>query len=122
MSKTVPAPISLETIARTAHEVNRAYCAAIGDKSQPAWADAPQWQRDSAVQGVQFHLDNPGAGPDASHNEWLRVKFAAGWVHGPVKNPDLKQHPCMVPYELLPLEQRVKDYLFAAVVHGMVGQ
>lgn len=48
-------------IARVCHEVNRAYCAALGDLSQPPWADAPEWQRKSALNGVAFALCNPVA-------------------------------------------------------------
>jgi hypothetical protein len=108
-----------EQIARVCHEVNRAYCQAIGDNSQPAWEDAPQWQRDSALNGVQMHLANPKAGPDESHNTWLKEKADAGWKYGPVKDPDAKEHPCFVPYDQLPVEQKAKDYLFRGVVHAL---
>lgn len=108
-----------EQIAKVAHEVNRAYCFALGDSSQEAWEDAPQWQRDSAINGVNFHLENPTAGPDHSHNEWLKEKQATGWKYGPVKNQETKEHPCFVPYEELPVEQKAKDYLFRGVVHAM---
>ena len=100
------------------HEVNRAYCQALGDTSQPAWDDAPAWQRDSAMNGVAFHLQNPGAGPDHSHNEWLKEKEATGWKYGPIKDPELKEHPCFVPYDRLPTDQKAKDYLFRATVHA----
>ena len=109
----------IERIARIAHEVNRAYCLALGDTSQPKWEDAPDWQRKSAINGVQFHIDNPDAGPDHSHNEWLKEKQADGWSYGPVKNPALKEHPCFVPYDQLPKEQQAKDYLFRGVVHAL---
>jgi hypothetical protein len=46
-------------------------------------------------------------------------KEADGWKHGPVKDPEKKEHPCMVPYGQLPAEQRAKDYLFIAVVKAM---
>lgn len=105
--------------ARTAHEVNRAYCQAIGDNSQPTWADAPLWQRTSAIEVVRFHQDNPEATPENSHESWLKTKVADGWVYGPVKDPEKKEHPCMRPYAELPLELRVKDHLFRAVVHAM---
>lgn len=108
-----------EQIAKVAHEVNRAYCLALGDTSQVAWEDAPQWQRDSAINGVNFHLANPTAGPDHSHNEWLKEKQEAGWKYGPVKDAEKKEHPCFVPYEELPVEQQAKDYLFRAVVHEL---
>lgn len=111
--------MNISEIARVAHEINRAYCEALGDSSQPEWSDAPDWQRESAINGVRFHLDNPSAGPEHSHESWLDEKEAAGWKYGPVKDPEAKEHPCFVPYEALPVEQRAKDYLFRAVVHAL---
>ncbi|WP_157266473.1 RyR domain-containing protein [Azohydromonas aeria] len=109
----------LERIARTCHEANKALCEAHGDHSQKPWADAEQWQRDSTVAGVQFAIDNPDAGPDAQHNAWMADKLRDGWTWGPVKNPELKLHPCIVPYSDLPAEQRAKDYVFKAIVGAM---
>lgn len=106
-------------IARACHEINRAYCAAIGDNSQPSWEDAPEWQRTSAVNGVHFHLANPEASPSASHESWWAEKKADGWTYGPAKDPAKKQHPCCVPYEQLPAAQRAKDYIFSATVREM---
>lgn len=106
-------------IARVCHEVNRAYCAAIGDNSQPKWEDALEWQRKSAIAGVVFTLDNPEAPPSASHESWLAEKQRDGWKYGAVKDPEKKEHPCFVPYEQLPQEQRVKDYLLQAVVKAL---
>jgi len=111
--------VNTEEIARVAHEINRAYCTALGDNSQPSWKDAPEWQRSSAINGVSFHLNNPNAGPDHSHNEWLKEKRETGWKFGPVKDPEKKEHPCFVPYDELPVEQKAKDYLFRAVVHAL---
>ena len=107
---------SIDYLARICHEVNRAYCAALGDHSQPAWEAAPEWQRESARNGVKFHMENPEAGPEGSHENWLKQKAAEGWSYGPVKDPELKTHPCFVPYNQLPQEQRAKDYIFTAVV------
>ncbi len=106
-------------IAKVAHEINRSYCQALGDTSQPSWEDAPDWQRTSAINGVKFHLANPGASPSHSHDEWLKEKIDTGWKYGRVKNPELKEHPCIVPYEQLPLEQKAKDYLFRGTVHAL---
>lgn len=108
-----------EQIARVAHEVNRAYCQALGDHSQPAWDDAPQWQRDSALLGVRLHTENPDASPAASHASWMAQKAADGWVYGPEKRPDVKQHPCMVPFDQLPREQQAKDHIFRGVAHAL---
>lgn len=109
-----------EAIARVCHEVNRAYCASLGDHSQPAWEDAPEWQRASAIAGVEFIQNNPTAPPSASHESWLKQKEADGWKYGPEKNAETKEHPCFVPYEQLPLAQRSKDYIFGAVVRSLL--
>lgn len=109
-----------ELIAKVAHEVNRAYCQALGDNSQPAWEDAPDWQKSSAMNGVELHANNPNAGPEASHNAWMAEKKENGWPYGPVKYPELLEHPCMVPFDKLPIEQQAKDYIFRAVVHALV--
>lgn len=111
--------LTVEAIARVCHEANRAYCVALGDFSQPAWADAPDWQRESAMQGVAFHLRQPHADPRASHENWLAVKVAEGWTYGAVKDPQAKTHPCMVPYDVLPLEQRLKDAVFCSIVDAL---
>lgn len=109
----------IKEIARVCHEVNRAYCTAIGDTSQPEWEDAPQWQQDSAVSGVKAKIANPDSTPEDSHNGWLAHKQADGWVYGAIKDPNKKEHPCMVSYDQLPVEQRVKDYLFISVVRAL---
>ena len=105
-----------EMIARVCHEVNRIYCESMGDNSQPEWEEAPEWQVASAISGVQFHLDNPNSTPEMSHQNWCKDKVLAGWTWGPVKDPDKKQHPCLVPYEELPKEQQVKDAFFTVIV------
>ena len=111
--------MNCEQIARVCHEVNRAYCQALGDNSQPLWEEAPEWMKSSAINGVNLHLGNPNAGPEASHESWMAEKIATGWSYGPVKNADDKEHPCMVPFAQLPVEQQAKDYIFRAVVHAL---
>lgn len=106
--------------AKTAHEVNRAYCYALGDYSQPFWDDAPDWQKDSVVAGVKAILANPDTTSEQSHANWYAYKLAEGWSYGPVKDPEKKLHPCMVAYSELPAEQRVKDHLFGAAVRAVL--
>ena len=112
--------ITKEEIARTCHQVNRAYCEALGDASQPAWEDAPEWQRGSARLGVDLHMCGDH-GPQASHESWMKQKLEEGWKYGPVKDPERKEHPCIVPFDQLPREQQAKDFLFRSVVHALMG-
>lgn len=108
-----------ESVARVCHEVNRAYRQALGDDSQPSWEDAPQWQKDGAIKGVLLHLEPADHGPEASHEAWMAHKVAEGWTYGPVKDPEAKTHPCLLPFAELPREQQAKDYIFRAIVHAL---
>lgn len=109
-----------QDIAKICHEANRAYCQTIGDNTQVSWAEAPEWQRESAIKGVEFCLNNQGAPTSANHDSWLEVKKADGWKYGAVKDAEKKEHPCFVPYENLPIEQKRKDYLFKYIVNSFV--
>lgn len=107
----------VEACAEAAHEVNRIYCVFTGDRSQMPWQEAPQWQKDSVRKGVRGALH--GNTPEQSHESWLVEKRATGWVYGPIKDVEKKQHPCMVPYADLPDSQKMKDYLFVKTVRAM---
>lgn len=115
-AETLIAKIRVLTAARASHRANKSYCEGIGDDSQPSWADAPDWQRESAIAGVEFHIANPDADDAASHGSWLAQKEADGWSYGEVKDTEAKTHPCMVEYEDLPPEQQAKDALFRETV------
>ena len=114
--------MNIEKIAELTHELNRIYCASIGDLSQPAWASAPDWQKQSAINGVKFHENALASGrepsPSESHDAWLKQKREEGWKYGPVKDAAKKEHPCFMPYDGLPVEQRMKDFLFSGVVRA----
>ena len=97
-------------IARVCHEANKAICEAFGDQSQKNWDEAEQWQRESAIKGVDFAVAHPDAGPSAQHDAWCADKVADGWKWGPAKDAEKKEHHCLVPYEELPPEQRAKDH------------
>lgn len=108
----------IEGIARVCHDANRAWQIASDDPVvSPAWDEAPDWQRASALEGVSKALD--GASGEQLHQDWCDFKSGDGWVYGPVKDEAAKTHPCLVPYSELPPEQRRKDDLFAAIVAAL---
>lgn len=43
------------------------------------------------------------------HDDWMRGKMRFGWVYNPVRNNELLQHDCLLPWKDLPEEQREKD-------------
>ena len=112
-------PDMVTSVAKVCHEANRAYCELIQDFTQPHWEMAPEWQRNSAIAGVNFHFAHPDSKPEDSHKEWLKVKEAEGWTYGEVKDTEAKKHPCMVPFEKLPSNQQMKDFIFHGIAHGM---
>lgn len=107
-----------EAIAKVCHEVNKAYCEALGDNSQLPWEDAPEWQKASAQMGVDLHSEGEH-GPQASHVSWMKQKLDDGWNYGPIKDAEKKEHPCLVSFSELPVEQQAKDYIFRAIVHSL---
>lgn len=106
-------------IAMICHSINAAYCQSLGDDSQVAWDETPETHKQSLIAGVEMHLANPQATPEQSHESWYQQKEAEGWTYGEFKDLEKNEHPCFLPYEELPLEQKAKDYLFRATVHLM---
>jgi len=106
-------------IAKVVHAVNASYCLSQGDDSQKVWDEAPEWQKESAIKGVEFVLDNQDAPESAIHDSWLAQKISDGWIYGEEKDEVAKTHPCILPFEELPIEQKAKDYIFKATVKAV---
>ena len=43
------------------------------------------------------------------HEVWAQSRMEQGWTYGPERNDQLKQHPCLVPYEELPEVEKAYD-------------
>ena len=110
--------LKVADVAKTCHEVNKVYCESIGDFTQVHWSKAPQWQKNSAIDGVRYLINNIDATPEDIHENWMKAKKADGWIFGIVKDGDAKTHPCLMPYNFLSAEQRIKDTLFISIVRS----
>ena len=107
-------------IARVCHEANRAVQLIQGDPGIPIaapWDDFPADEQAGVINGVDSARS--GATPEQLHDLWCQEKTAAGWTYGPTKDTAAKTHPCLLPYQDLPDEQRTKDRLFAAIVTAL---
>lgn len=105
----------LEQIGRTCHEANIVLQIEMGDTISDVWAKASFEDRLSTLNGVVRAIS--GETPQELHQSWYNFKKDQGWVFGYVKDPEKKEHPCMVPsYEDLPSEQQIKDLMFQSIV------
>lgn len=110
-------------VARAAHEVNRAYCESIGEQ-QERWERMSAETQASSIEAVKVHVAAATSGrlilPQEEHMRWMKSRLADGWKLAPMKNTELKLHPCLVPYDQLPETQRAKDYLHIAIISTFI--
>lgn len=112
--------LEIECIAQSAHEMNRAFNRLMGDSSYPAWHSAPEWMKGSAKTSVMLIAEHDTA-PQQLHDLWVASKVADGWTLGSVKDFTNKIHPCLIPYDQLPEEHRIKDEMWISHVKIMLG-
>jgi ryanodine receptor 2 len=43
------------------------------------------------------------------HEVWAETRIQQGWKYGERRDDELKTHPCLVPYEELPEEEKTYD-------------
>jgi len=43
------------------------------------------------------------------HEVWAETRINQGWTYGEQRNDELKTHPCLIPYEELPEEEKEFD-------------
>ena len=112
--------VDIKKIARVCHEVNRIYCETLGDFSQVPWESATKSQVNSTINSIDYYINNPLANPIDLYGSWMEEKKKQGWKYGIVEDTEKKEHPCMVYYEELPEEERIKDKLFISVLRAFI--
>jgi hypothetical protein len=50
--------------------------------------------------------------PEESHEKWMKSYLEMGWKYGRERNPELKTHPDLVPYDQLSETEKRKDEVF----------
>ena len=43
------------------------------------------------------------------HEVWAETRISQGWTYGDERNDELKTHPCLIPYDDLPEEEKEYD-------------
>ena len=97
-----------------AFNVNMAYSTAIGTEAKnlpKRYRELSEEELVKVREAIEKHFISD-VDPEESHEMWLNSKAELGWTYGEEKNEELKTHPCIMPYNDLPAEQKVKDVLF----------
>jgi len=109
----------IDWCALAAHEVNRAFCQAMGDNSHVAWEQVPDDLKVVARQSVLAIATRETTNKQL-HDDWVALKKLQGWTFGQTKDAKKKEHPCLVAWEQLPFEQQVKDDLWISTVKSLL--
>lgn len=43
------------------------------------------------------------------HEVWAKKRIEEGWKYGAIRNEEKKEHPCLIPYEELPEQEKEYD-------------
>lgn len=98
----------VESAARRAHDTIAFMCAT----GAPSWSATPEWKKAQCRNGVKWVLNNPEATPADVHNQWVELMVSSGWQYGPEKNEVTKTHPCIVDFDQLSKNDKMKDEIF----------
>lgn len=105
--------------AKEAYEVTRAYEFGLGSAREP-WQLAPHWSKSSAIESVQYIIENPTVADEQLHSHWISYKLETGWIWGETYDIELATHPCLVPFSELSPETLIKLQLFKGTVKRML--
>jgi|SRR3990167_9548561 len=111
-----------DEIARVCYAANKALGAILGEGRGLSWDECGVEKKVSFMNGVRYALADPWKmSPQRIHEEWMVDKMVKGWKYGLEEKVegDIHYHPCMLNWEDLPPEQKLKDVLFLAIVNAL---
>lgn len=106
----------IELILTVLHNAN-AVLKKLNNEKHEELADMEPARRASIKEAIKHALENDTS-PEESHNKWLATQEALGYKYGIEIDRVNLLHPCMMPYENLPAEQKLKDDMFVAIIQS----
>ena len=112
--------ITPEQIAEITHNAITSYCHIVAGTDSIFWDQLSIDLKGSTISGVNKVLENPDISAEDLHNEWVKYKISQGWTYGEIRDSSRKIHNCLVPYQDLPKEEKIKDLLFLAITNCFI--
>lgn len=97
-------------IAQLVNHVNNKICE-LNKEQQSSWEELPQHMKEGLIKAIKDNLS-----PEEGHNQWMKNRLENGWTYGTTKDIQLKTSPCLIPYNQLPYQQQIKDYIRQAII------
>lgn len=111
--------MKIQQIAQLCHESGRLFSKIIGAEAPPDWESLTPDEKAEIIALVDYRIENTNAPFSAQHAKWKDNKIAAGWKFGKIFNEDKKTHPCIIPYDELPINTRRADAIAVAIINAM---
>lgn len=99
------------------YETARLQAASVNAPIIPEPWSTRDWAfRSQMVQHVAFMMSpDRFTDPGIAHDSWWDAYEKLGWMYGPVRDPDKKTHPDMIPFSELGWQERIKDAVYIAL-------
>jgi len=114
--------MEIQKIAEVCHAAHQSYRGLINETPQDKWDNLKPERQAKLVQAVYRVINHPDITQQAQHGEWVKCIVKYGWKYGEVYDEGKKEHPCILPYSLLPENQKKKDALFLAIVNALMAK
>jgi hypothetical protein len=109
--------MNTKEICKVVDAANRMLCSILGEQVSFEYDTWSEQTKTNMAKSVATAIT--GGSPEDSHNAWMKSRLEEGWVYGKVKDVATKTSPCLVPYDELPIEQKVKDDLFINICKAL---
>jgi len=108
-------------IAKIVWEADKGFVEMASLIEVPHWEEAEDWQRDKVCSDVAYLLEYENAPESALHDIWVDAMREHGWKHGEKIDKEQHTHPHLLPYNELPIEEKIRNNLMWTLVRKFIG-
>ena len=106
----------LYILAESCYEATKVISEQILSEEKKEWKLVDSDDKAKLLNAVNRAIEKRITDPSVSHGEWITDMIKDGWQYGEKYDEVKKTHPCMIPYDQLPVGQQTKDYIFLAIL------